>query len=449
VLDELGLAEQGLRYLDVEPAQVQASWNGEAAWPVFHDVERTIDALELIHPDEVDGYRRYAEAAIPVAELVLEMACTPPTPGSVLKRLADRRARGVATLLRWGRLTAADVLRSFFSREVIMGPAVTTGPAVGGLSPFAPRTGLGALTYAMKHAGHTGRPVGGSGAVPSSILAAFVAAGGTLRTNARVAGILCEGERVRGVELAGGEVIEAPLVVSACDPRETLVSWVKDAPPAARPLIESWRKAEVKEGYESKVDAIISAVPRLRSLDEGQFARLGVDEPAIGTMIVAPSLADIAAAHRLAEDGRIADRPMFFVNVPSVLDESMRVDGNHVLSLETLYTPYSLRGGWETSHEPERWLQRLATLVEGDFESTILRWRAMTPLSYEREFNLPNGHATGFGGSPLSAMLGRNPELTRYETPVKGLFLTGAATYPGAGVWGASGRNTATVILRG
>ena len=103
VLDELGLAEHGLRYLDVEPAQVQATWNGEAAWPVFHDVERTIDALELIHPDEVDGYRRYAEAAIPVAELVLEMACTPPTPGSVLKRLADRRARGVATLLRWGR----------------------------------------------------------------------------------------------------------------------------------------------------------------------------------------------------------------------------------------------------------------------------------------------------------------------------------------------------------
>ena len=135
VLDELGLAEHGLRYLDVEPAQVQATWNGEAAWPVFHDVERTIDALELIHPDEVDGYRRYAEAAIPVAELVLEMACTPPTPGSVLKRLADRRARGVATLLRWGRLTAADVLRSFFSSRGDHGPAVTTGPAVGGLSP--------------------------------------------------------------------------------------------------------------------------------------------------------------------------------------------------------------------------------------------------------------------------------------------------------------------------
>ena len=56
----------------------------------------------------------------------------------------------------------------------------------------------------------------------------------------------------------------------------------------------------------------------------------------------------------------------------------------------------------------------------------------MTPCSYEREFNLPRGHATSFGGSPLSAMLGREPELTRYETPIKGLYLTGAATYPGS-----------------
>jgi phytoene dehydrogenase-like protein len=41
----------------------------------------------------------------------------------------------------------------------------------------------------------------------------------------------------------------------------------------------------------------------------------------------------------------------------------------------------------------------------------------------------------------------KSPELTRYETPVKGLYLTGAATFPGAGIWGASGRNAALRIL--
>ena len=40
-----------------------------------------------------------------------------------------------------------------------------------------------------------------------------------------------------------------------------------------------------------------------------------------------------------------------------------------------------------------------------------------------------------------------NPELTSYETAVRGLYLTGAATFPGAGVWGAGGKNCATVVL--
>jgi phytoene dehydrogenase-like protein len=72
----------------------------------------------------------------------------------------------------------------------------------------------------------------------------------------------------------------------------------------------------------------------------------------------------------------------------------------------------------------------------------------MTPDRYESEFHLPAGHATSFAGGPLAALRNKSPELTRYETPVKGLYLTGAATFPGAGVWGASGRNAALTVLR-
>jgi phytoene dehydrogenase-like protein len=72
----------------------------------------------------------------------------------------------------------------------------------------------------------------------------------------------------------------------------------------------------------------------------------------------------------------------------------------------------------------------------------------MTPDRYESEFHLPAGHAASFSGGPLAALTNRQPELTRYETPVEGLFLTGAATFPGAGVWGASGRNAALTVLK-
>ena len=60
---------------------------------------------------------------------------------------------------------------------------------------------------------------------------------------------------------------------------------------------------------------------------------------------------------------------------------------------------------------------------------SIETFRVMTPDVYEREFHLPRGHATSFGGGPLAALRGNDPELTRYETAVPGLYLTGAATF--------------------
>jgi phytoene dehydrogenase-like protein len=146
--------------------------------------------------------------------------------------------------------------------------------------------------------------------------------------------------------------------------------------------------------------------------------------------------------------GQVLERPGFIANVPSVGDPSLAPVGRHVLSLEALFTPYGLRDGWAASAEPGRWLDLFAGLAEPGFAGSIVDWRAMTPDRYEREFHLPHGHATSFAGGPLATLFSRNPELTRYETPVKGLYLTGAATFPGAGVWGASGRNAALTVLR-
>ncbi len=188
VVDELRLGEHGLRYLDVEPAQLCVSWSGAPAWAVFHDVDRTIDGLRLTHPDQVDGYLRYVHAARPVAELVVEAANAPPTRRRLLAQLAERRGRGLATLLRWSRRTVAEVLGDFFTSEAILGPAVAGGPAVWGVSPYTPQTGLGALALAMKHVAQVGRPVGGSGALTDAIRRAFESAGGTVRCGTRVRG---------------------------------------------------------------------------------------------------------------------------------------------------------------------------------------------------------------------------------------------------------------------
>jgi phytoene dehydrogenase-like protein len=447
IVDELELERHGLRYLDVEPAQLSMLWEGGRPWFLFRDVKRTLEALRLAHPAEVDGYRRFARAAAPVASLVLELALGLPTRRR-MAALAAKHPSATARLVRWSRASAVDVLRSFFSEESLIAPAAVVGPVVWGVSPALPGTGLGAVGFAIRHLVGVGRPVGGSGALPAALAGAFAAAGGRLRTGMSVAVIRADATGVCGIVLADGEEVDARAVVVACDPRRALVEWLREPPVSVAPLVARWRSAPRGDGYQSKVDAVVAEPPSYPTLD-GDAMRLGVDEPCVPTAIVSPPSRELDAAWREMRAGRVAPRPPAMVNVPSVLDERMRVDGeDHVLSLETLFTPYALAGGWGTSAEPERWLQALCGIAHPGFADGVRRWRAVTPPQWESEFSMERGFAPAFGRSPAALLAGRDPELTRYETPVRGLFLTGQATFPGAGVWGASGRNTAAVVSR-
>jgi phytoene dehydrogenase-like protein len=364
--------------------------------------------------------------------------------------IGRRRTPAALTVLQWSRRSVGDVLRSFFTSEDLLGPAMAAGPAVWGLSPETPRTGLGALAWAFKHVGTTGRPVGGSGALTDAVAAAYEASGGEIRTGARVQSILCEGEHVRGVAMGDGTVIEAPTVVVACDPREAIVHHLDGAPRSAAGFVEKWRARQPQAGYESKIDARITALPTWKQFDADRFAAAGFTDPLSPSTIVAPSLSEIDRGVHLMAAGEVLERPIMFLNVPSINDRSVVPSGEpdeHVLSLEVLFTPYGLSGGWPESAEPERWLDVAAQLFEPGFLESIQEWRSVTPLDYEQEFHLPKGHATSYAGGPVAALLAKDRELTRYVTPVEGMFLTGAATFPGAGVWGASGRNCAAVIL--
>jgi phytoene dehydrogenase-like protein len=215
VMEELNLAAHGLSYINIEPPQLNLDWNTGKPWEIWHDVERTVESLAASHPDSVDGYRKFARTAIPVAKLILDAASQPPTRGSLMTSVAKKGGRGVATMLKMSRMSAADVMRQFFDNEAIIGPAMVEGPVVWGLSPETPGTGLGAIAFALRHVAKVGRPQGGSGALPEAIKQSFLQSGGLLRTNTRVTGIVCEGPRVSAVQTSDGATVTARIVVSA------------------------------------------------------------------------------------------------------------------------------------------------------------------------------------------------------------------------------------------
>lgn len=441
ISEELDLARHGLSYIDLSPSQVNLDWTTGRAWSLHHDVDETLESLAAAHPGSVDGYRRYVSTMLPVARMVLQAALRVPSRRSLVTTALRRGGRGLPALLRISKMSAADVMREFFDDEAAVGPAMVEGPVVWGLSPETPGTGLGALSYAMRHAVRVGRPVGGSGALTGSLLASFLASGGLLRTSTRVTGILCEGTKVAAVQMSDGTTVTSRAVVSACDPQRTFVAWLKNPPARVSSLVSTWRERSSQEGYESKIDAVTTSLPVLKALGDRASRVAG------STTVVSPSLAELHRGTLLMGEGRTMPRMALLANAPTAVDDTLAPKNTHVFSLEALFTPYGFAAGWDDRAEPMRWLQQWQELVEPGFLESIVDWRVHTPKTYEEQFHLPRGHATSFAGGPLATLVGRDPELTRHRTPVVGLYLTGAATFPGAGVWGASGRNVARIVV--
>jgi phytoene dehydrogenase-like protein len=73
----------------------------------------------------------------------------------------------------------------------------------------------------------------------------------------------------------------------------------------------------------------------------------------------------------------------------------------------------------------------------------------LTPVDIERRFGLTGGNIFqgAMGLSQLSFMR-PIPGYADYRTPVRDLWMCGAATHPGGGVMGACGYNAAREILR-
>ena len=444
IAEELDLAVHGLRYIDLDPAQVNGSWESDRWWASHYELGRTVESVARVLPDEAANYERYVRDALPVVNLILEAARRPPSVGGLLAVVARQKGAGAQRLLRWSRMSTLQVLQEYFRAPEIIGPALIEGPMVWGISPTMKRTGLGALPLAMRHAGRLGRPVGGSGALTEALHASFTAAGGVTRLGTRVTAIVCHGETSRSVELSDGDVIDAKVVVSACNPHDTFLTWLRNPPASARNLVRRWRATPRAKGYESKIDAVIDGSISFRALDNGLLADL---DGLPATYLVAPSAEKVQHGHSIMETGGILRQPGLLVNVPSLADDTLTAAGRHVLSLEALFTPYSFSGGWDSDAEPRRWLAEFDSLLVDPVTPRLVDWRAVTPRDYESDFFLPAGHATSFAGGPLAAFSPRDPELVRYRTAVANLYITGAATFPGAGVWGASGRNAAQVVL--
>jgi phytoene dehydrogenase-like protein len=148
-----------------------------------------------------------------------------------------------------------------------------------------------------------------------------------------------------------------------------------------------------------------------------------------------------------------AQKPAVIAMTFSAIDPDVAPPGKHTLFLWAQYHPYALGNGEVWDAIAEREADKLLEVLYGyapNMRGAITNRYIQTPLELERKLGLLRGNVMHIEMSFDQMFCFRPlPELSAYKVPqISGLYLTGASTHPGGGVFAASGYNTARVVLR-
>jgi phytoene dehydrogenase-like protein len=279
------------------------------------------------------------------------------------------------------------------------------------------------------------------GAVAAALERSARAFGAEVRTRASVDRVLVAGGRARGVVLAGGEEVLAPVVVSACHPKITFLRQLDrtDLPADFVQDIEHW---STRSGV-VKVNCAISRLPTLAGEPDWRDFSGGFE--------IAPSVDQMERSFEEARAGRPATLPFSDGVIPTTLDPSLAPEGAHVISLFTQWVPHT----WsEEPHREEleayadRVVQAYDDVAPGFRESIVAR-QVLGPYDMETEWNLIGGNI--FHGELSADQLFHMrpaPGYADYRTPITGLYQCSSATHGGGGVSGIPAYNCVREIRR-
>jgi phytoene dehydrogenase-like protein len=343
---------------------------------------------------------------------------------------------------------ARPILDRWFESEQLKATLATDAIIGAMASPSMPGTAYVLFHHVMGECngvrGVWGYVRGGMGGITQALAAAARQYGAEIRCNAAVDRILTRDGEATGVVLADGTGFAAPRVVSNADAHVTFLK-LMDAKELPAEFVEAVRRID----YTSpslKINVALSEVPNFTALpgaEPGPQHR--------GTIHIAPDLDYMERAYDDAKYGRPSQAPILECTIPSTVDPTVAPPGRHLMSMFIQYAPTVLRDAhWDDVKEA--FADRCFDLLNDyapNFRRSVIERQVLSPVDIERRFGLTGGNIFQ-GAMTLGQLffLRPVPGYANYRTPIRGLYLCGAATHPGGGVMGACGYNAARVILR-
>ena len=286
---------------------------------------------------------------------------------------------------------------------------------------------------------------GGMGGLADALEAVCTGLGVDIRREAEVSRIATVNRRVRGVVLADGSTVDAPVVASSADANVTFRKLLDrgDAPGA---FLDAVSRIDYSSAS-AKINVALAEPPRFTCLPSA-----GVGPHHRGTIHIGETLDYVERAYAEAVAGRPSSEPVLEITLPTSLDATIAPAGKHLMSIFVQYAPYRLAegGNWDDIKETfaDRCIALLARYAP-NVPDAVEHRQVLSPVDLERRFGLTGGNIMQ-GAMNLNQLffLRPVPGWADHRTPVAGLYLCGAASHPGGGVMGACGRNAAREILR-
>jgi phytoene desaturase len=452
IVHDLNLEQHGLDYIPMDPFAFYPLPDGSGAITFYRDVDRTCESIARVCPRDAEAYRRFMAFWKPINEAIFDVFLQPPS----VARLFTNVATSLPRIPRSVRVSPNEVVRRLMTsygqliqetfESEAMRAAMTWLAAQSGPPPDELGAGDFFGWHAMLHTSGASHPRGGSGALTQAMARAVQSLGGEIRLNAPVQRILVDDGKVRGVEVVGGERYYAPLVVSNAHVLTTMLDLVGADQLPSR-LVERLHRIRVGNGFGMTVRCAADALPDYLAAPSGGQPH----ESHHGLQLLAPSMDYVRRAYADYQRGQPSCEPAVIAMTFSAIDPDVAPPDKHTVFLWSQYFPYQLADGqqWDTIREQmaDR-IQEVLYRYAPNMRDQITARYIQTPLDLERRIGLRQGNVMHVEMSFDQMFFFRPlPELAGYRTPVQGLYLTGASMHPGGGVFGASGRNTARVVL--
>jgi phytoene dehydrogenase-like protein len=443
-------------YRTVAPSvRMHAPMPDGSAVTFWADAARTAEELRSRSAQDAAVYATFDRKVRAIASFLAYVAvATPPDPkspsladaimglklGKAFRDLGGKTGREAIRALP---MAVADLVQEVFESEAVRGPLATRGVLYTAMGAWATGT---AAVFMSDSAGTDGGaagsavfPVGGTGALADALAQAAASLGVQIRTGADVGAIRSRGTRAVGVTLADGTELNAPLIVSAADPKRTAAL----CDPVTLGPTMVWRAGNIRQpGATARVNLALSGLPTFHG---GDAERLS------GRIVLGASIDDVERAMDAVKYGHVAQEPILEATIPSLTDPSLAPEGKHVMSVVFQAAPYALRDGdWASERDRvgDITVKAIENVAPG-FGELVEAREVITPADMETNYGLSGGHIQ-HAEPALDQFFAWRPLLgeARYAFLLEGLYLAGSGAHPGGGITGGPGANAARQILK-